>query len=104
MGTKSSPAKIWREAKARYQYLGKSGLLISFTKIWQGPAGFETNSPYWVGMVRLKGNQKVTGQIIGNQEEKLKMGVKVKGVLRILNKGNETGVIEYGVKFKVSHG
>jgi uncharacterized OB-fold protein len=104
MGVKSSPVKIWREAKARYQPLGKSGRLVSFTKVWQGPAGFETNSPYWVGMVRLKGNQKVIGQIIRQREEKPKMGVKVKGVLRILNKGKEADVIEYGVKFKVFDG
>jgi len=95
----NSPVKIWREAKKRYQNLGKTGWLTWFTKVWQGPAGFEKNSPFWVGMVRLRNNRKVTSQIVGG-DKRIAPGVKVKGILRILNKGGEKGVIEYGVKFK----
>lgn len=95
----NSPVKIWRGAKKRYQNLGKTGWLVWFTKVWQGPAGFEKNLPFWVGMVRLRNNQKVTSQIVGDNQ-KITTGVKMKGVLRILNQGGEKGVIEYGVKFK----
>lgn len=102
MGSGSSPVKIWREAKKRYQYLGKIGRLVSFTKIRQGPTGFEKNAPYWVGIVEFGNGEKITGQIkSGAKSGKLKTGMKVVGVLRKLKEGEEKGVIEYGVKFKV---
>lgn len=96
----ASPVKIWREAKKRYQYLGKTGRLVSFTKVRHGPAGFEKNSPYWVGIVKLRNSKKVPGQIVGVKTGRLVPGMKVKGILRRLRTGGSTGVIEYGVKFK----
>lgn len=97
-----SPVKVWREARKRYQHLGKIGRLISFTNIRQGPAGFEKNTPYWVGIVEFRNGKRATGQIkLKTKNGRLKTGMKVVGVLRRLKDEEEEGVIEYGVKFKV---
>jgi len=101
VGSRRSAVKIWREAEKRYCCLGKVGRLVSFTKIRHAPAGFEKNAPYWVGMVKFRNGEKVTGQIKAKiKNKKLETGMKVVGVLRRL-KDEEKGVIEYGVKFKV---
>jgi hypothetical protein len=96
-----SPIKIWREARRRYRYLGKVGRLASFTRIRQGPAGFEKQTPYWAGIIEFRNNEKITGQIVGVKGKKLRLGMKVEGVLRRLGAVEKKGVIEYGVKFKV---
>lgn len=100
MESRSSPAKIWRDAKKRYQYLGKIGRLVSSTLIWQGPVGFEKNTPYWVGIIEFGNGERTTGQIVGTKNGKLEVGMKVKGILRRLMTADDKGVIEYGVKFK----
>jgi uncharacterized OB-fold protein len=90
--------KIWRRAKKNYQYLGKKGKVDSLTRIVQAPVGFESQAPYWTGVISLWGGRKVIGQLV--DREGVKRGDKVVGVLRRIKVVEKDSVIEYGVKFK----
>lgn len=58
----------------------------------------QEQTPYWVGIVAF-GKKKVVGQILAEKDPKI--GDRVVGVIRRLCVPDETGIIEYGVKFKI---
>ncbi len=91
-----SAIKIWRESKDRYKYLDKVGEVVSFTWINSPPKGFSDKS-YMVVMVELIDGKRVVGELVG---EKIKMGDRVKGILRRIGKATSDEVIKYGVKWK----
>ena len=91
-----SPVKIWRNKKYGLRD-GNPGKLVSFSVIHVPPSGFKDQVPYRVGVVELKDGSRVIGQIVENK--KLKIGQKMKVVLRILNPSEKEGVIHYGLKF-----
>jgi len=92
-----SAVKIWREQKERLEQLDKVGRVVSWTRILEAPAGFE--GVYIVVMVEMRKGKRVVGELIGEKEPEF--GVRVKGVLRRIGRGDKDGVIEYGVKFKL---
>lgn len=95
-----SPVKIWRSQKKTQKLLGIAGEIISFTRVYTPPAGFESQAPYIVVVAKLDNGGKLTAQLVDWHEENLKIGQKVETILRrTKNAGNE-GVIPYGVKFK----
>ena len=91
-----SAAKIWRGKEKRLKNLGKTGKVVSWTKILESPEGFE-DKPYYVVMVEVK-DKKAVGQMVEGREPKV--GDKVVGVLRRLGEAKRDEVIEYGVKWK----
>lgn len=93
----SSPSKIWRERKYHLT-VSNPGKLISYSLIHQAPLGFEKQAPYFVGLIELKNGQRVTSQII--EAKRLKIGQRMKVVLRNLNPQEKKDVIHYGLKFK----
>lgn len=94
-----NPISYWREKKQHYQYLGKIGKLISFTRINHPPKGFG-RLPYYVGIVEFKNKQRKTGQLILEAKE-IYLGAKVKGVIRIIGEPEPEAIINYGIKFKI---
>jgi len=80
--------------------LSGEGEIYSFTVIKTAPEGFELNTPYAIGIVKLKEGPIISAQIINNGKE-FKIGKKVKPVFRIISK-NENGLINYGLKFEIS--
>lgn len=103
----NSPINIWRQHKKLHNYLGKTGKLLVWTKIFVPPAGFEHQAPYIVGLVQfdpsLGGSgrgEKLPVQIVDCEEQDLKPNQKVKVVIRKIGKVKSDEVIEYGVKVK----
>lgn len=95
-----SPVKIWRNQKKVQLLLRQTGEVVSFTKISVPPAGFESQAPYVVVVVKLRSGRNYTAQLVDWHEEHLAMGQKVIAVLRRTKNPGEEGVIPYGVKFK----
>lgn len=93
-----SPIAHWRDKK-KYQYLNKTGRIISFTRICHPPVGFGI-LPYYSALIEFADGQKTAGQLVLDGKIP-KIGAKVKGVLRIINKPEEKKIICYGVKFKL---
>ena len=96
----SSPVIIWRNHKKLNSYLGKTGRVIAWTKVFVAPMGFEHQAPYIVGIVQFNG-EKMPLQIVDCEEEDLKINQKVIVVIRKIGKAKSEDVIEYGVKVKL---
>ncbi len=96
----SSPVSIWRSHKTLHKYLGKTGRILVWTKIFVVPSGFEQQAPYIAGIVKFEDGEKLPVQIIDCKEEDLKPSQKVVVVIRKIGKAKSDEVIEYGVKVK----
>lgn len=94
----NSPVKIWRNQKKVSRDLGEIGKILTFTFIRVPPAGFEAQAPYPVVLVQLK-DQSLIGQLVDFDETQLKVGQRVKAVLRRVRDPDPEGVIPYGIKF-----
>jgi len=96
----SSPITVWRNHKNLKNYLGKTGKLLVWTKVYIAPAGFEHEAPYFVAIVKLEDNRKMPLQLVECEEKDLKINRKVALVIRKLGKVDLDSVIEYGIKAK----
>ena len=95
-----SPVKIWRNQKKIQKLLNIHGKILSWTKIYVPPLGFESQAPYVIVVVKLNSGINYTAQLVDWEEKHLKIGEKVKTVLRRTRDPGEEGVIPYGIKFK----
>lgn len=96
----NSPVKIWRSQKKVIQWLGKEGVIESFTLIRVPPLCFENEAPYPVVLVKI-GGEKIIGQLVDCNIDEVKIGLKVKATLRKIKDFGKRGVIQYGIKFIV---
>ncbi len=75
------------------------GKVFSFTEVHEGLDERASLRPYMVAMVELDEGPKVTGQVIDCEACDLKIGTRVRTVLRKLSEEGSAGVIHYGYKF-----
>ena len=75
------------------------GKVFSFTEVHEGLDERASLKPYMVAMVELDEGPKVTGQVIDCEACDLKIGTRVRAVLRKLSEEGSAGVIHYGYKF-----
>ena len=76
------------------------GEIISYTIIRSAPSGFENQTPYAVGIIKLKEGPNITGQIVG-EIENVDIGKNVCSVFRKMYEDGEEGLNHYGFKFKI---
>ncbi len=79
--------------------LAKNGEVEAFTIIRVAPSGFQDESPYAVGVIRLEDGVKVTAQITDCDLEKLAIGDQVSREFRLVQQDGESGILCYGYKF-----
>ena len=92
--------KCGGEAKNAYNFSGK-GEVYSFTRMADGPAGFEEQAPYTVALVKLAEGPVVTAQLTDLGDARVEIGMPVEMVTRrIRQDGDERGMIVYGYKFR----
>jgi uncharacterized OB-fold protein len=88
------------EAKNRFNFSGR-GQVYSYTRMSEGPSGFEQSAPYTVALVRLEEGPLVTAQLTDMGDEPVKIGMPVEMVTRrIRSDGDEHGMLVYGYKFR----
>ena len=95
---KLSPVRVWRRNCLRREGLGKKGRLEGFTVVRVAPEGLGTAVPYVLGIVRV-GSKQLMVQVVGVEEDELRVGMELVGVLRRMVEVDADGVILYGVKF-----
>jgi uncharacterized protein len=88
-----------QEAKTPYAFSGK-GEVFSYTTIYDPPAGYETNVPYTVALVKLEEGPMITAQLTDVDNGKVSIGMPVEMVTRRLREDGDRGVILYGYKFR----
>lgn len=93
-----SPVKLWRNQKKIRELLGQEGKIVSYTTIRIPPAGFEDQAPYVVILVDLGDKQQI-GQLVDTDDRTVKIGQKVRAILRRVRKPTDDGVIAYGIKW-----
>jgi uncharacterized OB-fold protein len=95
-----SASETWRQHKNLRKYLNQKGKLLVWTKILIPPLGYEDFVPYFSGIVKFEGGEKMPVQIVDCTEEQIKQNVKVIAVIRRGKKVGANDVIEYTVKVK----
>lgn len=96
-----SPIKIWRNTKHTRSLVGKEGEILLFTIVRVPPGDFSVFGSYPVAIVLLSNGEKVIVQIVDATEDMIKIGKKVKLVLRRSRLEGEEDVISYNVKGKL---
>jgi uncharacterized OB-fold protein len=94
----TSPIKNWRETKKIHEQLGKVGKIITWTKIYVAPSGFELEIPYLVAIVEFEKGKRMSVQVVNCDESEIREGMKVKTVVRRIGKTGLEEVIDYGIK------
>ena len=82
-----------------YEFKPK-GKLITWSKIYAGPKGFESFVPYIIGIIELEDGERITSQIVDVDESELKYGMEMEPVFRKYFQNGSDGIIHYGLKFK----
>ena len=96
----NNPANIWRQSKELSKYLGKTGKVITFTKIYSAPLGFEHQVPYCVGIIKFEDGHTQALEVVDCPKENLKTGLKVQVVIRRIGQSEPDELIRYGIKVK----
>lgn len=103
----SSAVEVWRKHKNLNKYLNRKGKVLTWTKIYVAPEGFEHQVPYFVGIIELNPStgaqgrrEKLPLQIVDCSDEQIKTGMEVLTVIRRGEKVNAEEVIEYSIKAK----
>ena len=95
------PRLICNECKSREfenVTLNTEGEVVTYTVIHVAPTGFEDQTPYAVGLVKLIDGVTITTQIADCPEEDLKIGMPVKLEFRRISEDCEAAIIKYGYK------
>jgi|GEM_PF-360631 len=95
-----SPIKSWRRQKKVKKLLGKVGKITTWTKIHVASEEFKKFAPYVVTLVEFADGTKSFGELVDFDQKHLKIGTKVKSVLRIIGESTAEGVVNYGLKFR----
>ncbi len=90
-----------RKGKLVPKQMPREGKIISFTEVFVGPEGFDTETPYFLALIELSNKVKVLSQLVDREKEKVKFGAKVEKVFRKISDNDPEGAIAYGYKFKV---
>ncbi|RLE81981.1 MAG: transcriptional regulator [Thermoprotei archaeon] len=80
--------------------LSEDGVLINYTIIHYASREFKYQTPFIVGVVKLREGVKVLAQIVDVDLSEIKEGIEVEAVFRKLREQGEQGIIEYGLKFR----
>lgn len=81
--------------------LSGRGTIVSYTRVYAGvPEFFEDQIPYSLAVVELEEGPRVLSQVVDCDEEEIKIGLKVKTVVRKLYVDGNSGMVYYGYKFR----
>ena len=80
--------------------LSQRGRVLSYTVIRRPPQGYERYTPYVVGLIELDDGVRIMSQIVDCTPEEAKVGMVVEAVFRKVKEDGDTGIIEYGYKFR----
>lgn len=96
----TTPVKIHRNKKNKAKFIGRSGIVISWTMIRTASALFNSQAPFPVVVVKLENGDKMMGQLVDFTDKNLKNGQPVEAVLRRTGIEDKESVINYSIKFR----
>ena len=78
--------------------LSYDGTVLTYTVIRVAPIGFETQSPFAIGVIELDDGGRITSQIVDVPVDKVKIGMKVRVEFRKIQDDGASGIHLYGYK------
>ncbi len=90
-----------RSSKLVPEEMPARGKIVSFTRVFSAPEGFENEAPYFLALIELENEVVILSQVVDSPEEKISLGAPVKMVFRRVFEDGSKGAIAYGFKFKV---
>jgi uncharacterized OB-fold protein len=93
-----SPVKIWRNQKTIAAFVGKKGVIESWTMVRVPLGTFSHLAPYPVAIVALDTGERMCLQVVDWGQKQLRRGQNVEVVVRRVTEPNTEGVIPYGLK------
>ena len=79
--------------------LPEVGEVVTYSTVHNAPKGFEMQVPYVMAIIKMGDDVRLTAQIVDCAHEDIRIGMKVRAVLRKINADGNTGAIHYGYKF-----
>jgi len=80
--------------------LAETGHVLSWTVIRNPPADYKEYAPYVVALVELDGGGWVLSQLVDVEPIKVETGMRVEMAFRRVKVDGDSGIIEYGYKFR----
>ena len=78
------------------------GEVVSFTVIHKPAEGWHGRVPYVLAVIQLQDMPvRVLGQVVGSGDQQIKLGSRVRRVIRQLSQVDEKQIIPYGVKWQL---
>jgi hypothetical protein len=93
--------KCRRKGKLSAKLMPRTGKIYSWSKLTSGPKGFESQTPYFLGMVELDNGVKLLTQIVDSTDDAVTIGAPVEMMFRRVQSGEHDDAIAYGYKFRV---
>ncbi|MFQ6114824.1 MAG: Zn-ribbon domain-containing OB-fold protein [bacterium] len=88
-----------RLSKLEEVKLNGKGKVVTYTIIYSAPENFEKQTPYIMAIVELDQGPRLTTQIVDCDLDQIKIGMRVRSVLRKIQEDGEAGLVHYGCKF-----
>lgn len=80
--------------------LADKGRVITWTVVRNAPEGFEKYAPYVVALVELDDGSQVLSQVVDVEPDEVESGMRVEAAFRRVREDGDSGIIEYGYKFR----
>lgn len=90
-----------RKGKLVEAKMPETGKILSFTRVFVAPSGFEHETPYFLAVVELENKATLLTQIVDSKPEQVTEGANVELVFRKIYEDSPKGAIAYGYKFRV---
>lgn len=90
-----------RKGKLVEAKMPETGKIVSYSRVFVAPTGFEHETPYFLAVVELDNKATLLTQIVDSKAETVKEGARVEMVFRKIYEDSPEGAIAYGYKFKV---
>jgi len=80
--------------------LAETGHVVSWTVVRNPPADYTVYAPYLVALVELDDGVRLLTQLVDIEPIKMKTGMRVEAAFRRVKVDGDSGIIEYGYKFR----
>ena len=80
--------------------LALKGSVVTWTVVQNPPEGYQKYTPYVVALVELDDGVRVLTQLVDVESGEVEAGMRVEAAFRRVKEDGDSGIIEYGYKFR----
>ena len=80
--------------------LAETGQVVTWTVVRNPPVDYKEYAPYVVALVELDDGVRVLSQLVDVEPVKVETGMRVEAAFRRVKVDGDSGIIEYGYKFR----